>query len=67
VQTHIPGFVARANALRAKGVADVLCVSVNDPYVMRAWAHALDADGKVSRSRSLVPVLRWPRLTHFCR
>jgi peroxiredoxin len=34
---HLPGFVLRADELRAKGAEKVVCVSVNDPFVMEAW------------------------------
>ena len=37
---HLPGFVLRADELRAKGAEKVVCVSVNDPFVMGAWAEA---------------------------
>ncbi len=34
---HLPGFVLRADDLRAKGAGKVVCLSVNDPFVMEAW------------------------------
>src|SRR3546814_51290 len=37
---HLPGYVARADAFRAKGVDLICCLSVNDPFVMDAWAKA---------------------------
>lgn len=35
---HLPGFVERADALKAKGVDRIACVSINDVFVMDAWA-----------------------------
>ena len=37
---HLPGFIAKADELRAKGVDGIYCLSVNDKYVMQAWAEA---------------------------
>ena len=44
---HLPGFVLRADDLKAKGVDTIACVSVNDAFVMDAWAHDRGVDGKV--------------------
>ena len=37
---HLPGFVENLDALKAKGVDAVYCLSVNDPFVMGAWGKA---------------------------
>ncbi|KAH6818246.1 thioredoxin-dependent peroxidase 1 [Perilla frutescens var. frutescens] len=35
---HVPGFIEKADELKSKGVEEILCISVNDPFVMKAWA-----------------------------
>ena len=44
---HVPGYVELLPALRAKGVDEVWCVSVNDGYVMAAWGSEQNALGKI--------------------
>ncbi len=44
---HVPGYLAALDALKAKGVAEVICMSVNDPFVMGAWARDLKSGGKI--------------------
>ena len=45
---HLPGFVGKADDIKGKGVAEIVCLAVNDPFVMQAWGAAHGAEGKVS-------------------
>lgn len=44
---HLPGYVAQAAAFADAGVDLLACLTVNDPFVVRAWAKDLDPEGKV--------------------
>ncbi|MFG1402723.1 peroxiredoxin [Xanthobacter sediminis] len=46
-RNHLPGYVAHADAIKAKGVDTIAVVAVNDPFVMGAWENASGAAGKV--------------------
>ncbi len=45
---HLPGFVDKADELKAKGVDEIACVAVNDAFVLQAWAREAGAEGKVT-------------------
>ncbi len=44
---HLPGFIEKFDALAAKGVDTIACISVNDAFVMGAWGKAQEAGEKV--------------------
>ena len=47
-KNHLPGFVANEAAIKAKGVDAIAMTSVNDPFVLSAWAKASGSEGKIS-------------------
>lgn len=59
-EKHLPGFIARFADFRDRGI-DVVCMAVNDPFVMQAWGKTLDApdglqlvsDGNADLTRAL--------------
>ncbi|CAM9679167.1 unnamed protein product [Lampetra fluviatilis] len=46
-KTHLPGYIAKAEELKSKGIDVIACVAVNDVFVMTAWGDAHNAAGKV--------------------
>jgi peroxiredoxin len=45
---HLPGFVQKTEAIKAKGVDTIACVAVNDVHVMNAWSKHSGCDGKIA-------------------
>ena len=45
---HLPGFVEKADALKAKGIDEIACTAVNDAFVLGAWAQQGEAADKVT-------------------
>ena len=52
---HLPGFVANADKLKAKGIKNIFCLSANDPYVMNAW-------GEINKTENKIKMLSDPYL-----
>ena len=44
---HLPDAINHANDIRKRGVDKIICVSINDPFVMKQWSRISGADGKV--------------------
>jgi len=44
---HLPGFIEKSEELRAAGVDTIVCIAVNDAFVMGAWGQQQGANGKV--------------------
>ncbi len=47
-KVHFPGYVANIDAIRATGVDSVVCMAVNDVFVLGAWSKDQGAEGKVT-------------------
>jgi glutaredoxin/glutathione-dependent peroxiredoxin len=47
-QRHLPGYVAKAADLKAKGIDEIACIAVNDAAVLGAWARDQKSEGKVT-------------------
>lgn len=46
-QAHLPGYVVKADEFKAKGVDHIICLSINDAFVMSAWGEAQNADNLI--------------------
>ena len=44
---HLPGFVVQADAIKGKGVDSIICLSVNDAFVMSAWGHDQNVEDRI--------------------
>ena len=73
---HVPSFIRTAGKLAEKGVDEIICVSVNDPFVMKAWGEATGAtaagitmlaDADSSFSKAVGQTFDVPHLGFFAR
>ena len=47
-RNHLPGFVAKADAVLARGIDTIAVTAVNDAFVLRAWAASADPEGRIT-------------------
>lgn len=47
LQTHLPGYVKEADNLKEHGIGEIVCIAVNDAFVLSAWGKEQGAEGKV--------------------
>lgn len=73
---HVPSFIRTAKAFADKGVDEIICISVNDPFVMKAWGEATGAtaagitmlgDADASFTRAIGQTFDVPHLGFFNR
>lgn len=74
--SHVPSFMRVMDKLKAKGVDEVICLSVNDPFVMKAWGESTGAaaagitflaDGDASYTKSIGQEFTVPHLAFYDR
>ncbi|CAH1645436.1 unnamed protein product [Spodoptera littoralis] len=46
-RTHLPGYINLADKMKSDGIHEIICVSINDPYVMAAWSEKYHTKGRV--------------------
>ena len=44
---HLPGFIEKSSLIKKEGVDDIICISVNDPFVMDAWGKSQNVTDKI--------------------
>lgn len=73
---HVPSFIRTRNQLAEKGVDEVICIAVNDPFVMKAWGETTGAtaagitmlgDADASFTRAIGMTFDVPQLGFFAR
>jgi glutaredoxin/glutathione-dependent peroxiredoxin len=47
-QKHLPGYIQKADEIKKAGIDEIICVAVNDPFVMKYWGEVAGVEGKVT-------------------
>jgi glutaredoxin/glutathione-dependent peroxiredoxin len=47
-QKHLPSYIDNADKIKAEGIDEIICIAVNDPFVMKHWGQGAGADGKIT-------------------
>lgn len=47
-QKHLPGYIENAKEIKSQGIDEIICIAVNDPFVMKHWGETAGAQGKVT-------------------
>lgn len=45
---HLPGFVGKADEIKAEGADEIICIAPNDPFVVKRWKDELDPENKIT-------------------
>lgn len=47
-EKHLPGYIEKADEIKSNGVDEIICVAVNDPFVVKKWEEVTNVDGKIT-------------------
>lgn len=47
-QKHLPSYIENAAEFKAKGIDEIICIAVNDPFVMKQWSKVAGAEGRIT-------------------
>lgn len=45
---HLPGFVEKADEIKSEGADEIICITPNDPFVVKRWSEEIDPEGKLT-------------------
>jgi len=47
-QNHMPGYIMGADEMKKSGAGEIICIAMNDPFVMKKWGEYLGVEGKIT-------------------